>query len=277
MHSLELAVDQWTQKKVLITTAIIQEPSFYFKGVRQSFYELTKDYFDVEFDVLLAQIAFPEIYRHKPLYAVALFHEVGHFFDVEFGIVEATFLTHPAETHHILPGFSVKPAGMTDSLYRTLHKKHRGEFFCDLFATAYAGEAYSEFLGAFAEGNDASFSHPATLDRVDVMRAFLRRDQHVLPDMFNVALQTLGFPELRIRHVVPDVSEAFGNVRPYPITSDEERFGLLTAGWKFLERAPTLPSWRSMSEHDVERSVNDLVEKSLRSHMIVKKWAASAT
>jgi hypothetical protein len=276
VHSLELAAEGWTAEKIIITTAIVQERQFYFKGVSAAFYELAKDYFNVEFEQLLAQIAFPEIYRHKPLYAVALFHELGHFLDVENRIVRTTFLLQPPLTHHVLPGFS-SPLGLSDTAYTALQYRHRGEYFCDLFAACYAGEGYAEFLGEFAEGDDASPSHPATIDRVEVMRALLRGDRHVLVEMFNETLTFLGRSILQPRYVVPSVDEAFGNARPVPLKSDSERFGLMEAGWKFLGRAKTVPIWKDMPEEDLERKVNDLVEKSLRNHMITKKWAGSGT
>lgn len=279
VYLLELALVGFTKKSVAVTTAIIQERQFRFQGVDQDFYTYCKAWLNVDFESELIQISLPEIYRHRPLYNVALYHELGHFIDRHTNLTELTLIQLPAETNHILPGLSAKPAGMSDEHYLQLHKYHRMEFFADLFAASFTGRAIGTFLEQFAPNQPPSFTHPATYNRLQQIEALLTNKSSKIIEMFSTALAKLQLPKLQIRYQRPDLAPAFDNVRPCKITNDGEVHGVLEAGTEYLENAQQRksPPWSNFPEEDVERIVNDLVEKSIRNRMVSDRWANGST
>lgn len=88
VYGMELALNGFTKHPVAVTTAIIQEQQFKFQGVPQNFYKYCEGFLAIEFEAELIQIALPEIYRHRPLYNVALYHELGHFIDRHQNLTE---------------------------------------------------------------------------------------------------------------------------------------------------------------------------------------------
>lgn len=279
VFGLRQALEGWNENPVTISTALIQDSNFYLKSVDPEFYQLTEAYFGIKFEQELVQIALPQIYRHKPLYNVALYHELGHFVDLHRGVTDHTLLTHDAQTSHILPGISARPTGMSESDYELLQIKHRREFFADLFAASYVGTSIKIFLEAFAADNAISFSHPATYDRLQVLQAFMSGTPNVIVDLFRSTLDTLGLAKLEKHYAPPDIGPFFDNIRPYELKSVEEVHGIFESAYHFLDdaekrnRAP----WDSMEEEQIERIVNDLVEKSTRNWMIKERWKSGAS
>lgn len=260
-HCLKTALASWTKEKALITTALTQDVdySFYFQGVSQVFYSLARAYTGVSFPGELVQIALPQIYQHRPLLNVALYHELGHFLDDHHGIVNQSLLLMPS-----------------DRLPEETARKHRSEYFADIFAAGYAGMAYRDFLAEFANNNPVCDTHPATEDRIAVIDSFLAGKQTSIIDLFQTALTARGLSKLEKAFSVPDISEAFSNVRPYMIQNEKELHGIFEAGATYLKQVlanPTSP-WLEAGEATTERLINDLVEKSIRNSMILNRWRA---
>lgn len=273
VHCLKSALASWTTKNALITTALTQDKaySFYFQGVNQEFYTLAKAFTGVEFNSELVQIAFPQIYRHRPLLNVALYHELGHFLDVHHGIVNQSLLLVPSEQLQ-LPGINFDTLSLDQKDQIALY--HRREYFADIFAAGYVGNAYREFLDAFAMSNPVSFTHPATNDRLVLIDLFLSGTPHYITDLFQASLKKLGLRQLGINFFAPDLLASFNNARPYAIQNEAELHGIFEAGNTFLKQMLTTPAnlWVEIDEITSERMINDLVEKSIRNSMIVDKW-----
>ncbi|MBY0270336.1 MAG: hypothetical protein K2X06_10730 [Burkholderiales bacterium] len=274
VYGLQLALEKYKKNPVTITTAIIQERQFRFRGVRANFYIYCEYLLNVKFESELIQIALPEIYRHRPLYNVALYHELGHFIDRHQNLTEYTLLLAPASSNHLLPGVSAKPADMSDDQYEQYQCNHRMEFFADLFAAAYTGRAIKTFLEQFAPNRSASDSHPATGVRLQQIEALLAGNTTTIIEVFQKALTSLRLPELAVRYKRPNVNAAFNNVRPYAIANDAEVHGILEAGTEYLQVAETRRSdpWKNCKDEDVEKVINDLIEKSIRNRMVAVRW-----
>ncbi|PSJ16075.1 hypothetical protein C7H79_15460 [Nitrosomonas supralitoralis] len=272
-----MALLSWTTgKKALITTALTHEKafSFYFQGVNHDFYTLAKSLTDVQFNSELVQIAFPQIYRHRPLLNVALYHELGHFLDVHHGIVNLSLLAIPVESLP-LPGLNFDE--MTSEQINIIATSHRREYFADIFAASYVGNAYKDFLDAFAKNNQVSWTHPATNARLDLIDSFLSGAQNDIIDLFQTSLTKKGLRKLEINFLVPDVLEAFNNARPYKIQNEAELHGIFEAGTTYLKQTQistdSTNSWtHSTGEATTERIINGLIEKSIRNSMIVGNW-----
>lgn len=95
------------------------------------------------------------------------------------------------------------------------------------------------------------------------------------------ALKALNLPELKIRFSVPDVVTAFDGVLVYKIQDDAELFGIFKASWDYLEHQVNSPAapWAlgGISQPEIEKTVNDLTEKSIRNYEIRERWAVGAS
>jgi hypothetical protein len=276
VYGLQCAVTEWFAaqkhgvKPPLIMTSLIQEANFYFKSISADFDEVLRNHLSTSIDYEIVQIKLPEVYRQKPLYTVALYHELGHFMDVRFVIAQNVEVLRPDLT---LPSMSAPTATMTpmEKAGRLLHIR---EYFADLFAACYCGSAIKRFLEGFAPSNGPSWSHPATYDRIQVVQALLEGKPHALIEAFNLALKARAQPLLQLRFSRPALDTCFDSIRPVLLTSDAEVHGILDAAWGYLDRAAergTEP-WKSLDDLEIERVINDLVEKSIRNRMILEQW-----
>lgn len=269
VHCLKKSLEQWTDKKAIITTAVTQEKgySFYFQGMPQDFYSLAAAYTGVNFTGELVQLAFPEIYQHRPLLNVALYHELGHFLDTHHGIVNKSLLMIPYD-ELALPLQNNDFNTLTDQQKQEIATHHRREYFADIFAASYSGNAYKNFLKEFAGNNPVCMTHPATEDRLKLIDLFLSKQQNEIISLFQNALTTLNLIKLELAFKIPDVTEAFSNTRPYSIQNEKELHGIFEASATYLNQL----SLNSDEEIDTERVINNLVEKSIRNSMTVDRW-----
>jgi hypothetical protein len=172
-----------------------------------------------------------------------------------------------------LPSMSAPTSTMTpiEKATRLLHLR---EYFADLFAACYCGSAIKRFLEGFAPSSGPSFTHPATYDRIQVVQAVLTGTQHAMIDAFNLALKARAQPLLKPRFIRPALDACFDAIRPAALSSDAEVHGILDAAWEYLDRAAerSTEPWKSLDDLEIERVINDLVEKSIRNRMILEQW-----
>ena len=267
-HCLKVALEDWTHKKALITTALTQDKasSFYFQGVSQQFYVLAEVYSGVKFDSELVQIAFPKLYQHRPLLNVALYHELGHFLDTHQGIVNQSLL--------LVHGDQLPLPSVPAQIVNQVTTSHRKEYFADLFAASYTGIAYRDFLAEFAPNYPVCETHPATHDRLELIDKFLSESESDIIDLFQSTLLNLGLKQLKVAFSVPNIFDSFTNARPYIIKNEAELHGIFEAGANYLKSLHSNPisPWAEAGEITTERTINDLVEKSIRNCMITDRW-----
>ncbi|URV24849.1 hypothetical protein [Burkholderia gladioli] len=279
-YGLERAASDWTDKDLVITTALLQSPDFHLKAPAPDITALIAAETGVNLTIEVVQSALPEIYRHRPLYCIALYHELGHFIDMQANITQTSLLLSGVLGPPLLPGLQLPPNIPPQDLggVQRIVESHRMEYFADLFSACYMGDSAIAFLEAFAPAYPVSLTHPATASRVAIMRDFLDGTQNDIVDMFQNALGQRGLPRLQPRFIVPDVSQSFGGVRPHAIVEEAEIHGLFIAGWNFLDVVATgqSPAWIGLDSVAIEATVNDLVEKSIRNHMVREAWNAAA-
>ncbi|MEW8509185.1 MAG: hypothetical protein AB2598_21100 [Candidatus Thiodiazotropha sp.] len=218
----------------------------------------------IDLKIELAHISLPALYRHKPLYHVALYHELGHFIDTHYKITETTLLQHPPPTQ----------TGVDPAVIQQVELRHRMEFFADLFAASYTGEGIYKFLENFAPGQPASPTHPATDIRLRNINKFLNGKANNILSVFQAALKVRSLPELVSRFESLDIEIPFAEIRPVNIVSPNQIHGILDAGWTFLGQVigNRIEQWKDLDGLQAERIVNDLIEKSVRNWMIIEKW-----
>jgi len=271
-YSLSLALSDWLSEQCVISTALLNDRDYHFYPLDtwKSINLLLPDFTYDKFDKLLVQVALPRIYRHKPLYYIPLYHELGHFIDNHFKITETTFLEIPA---------SVGSNPQESKFIKDLQTRHRMEHFADLFATSYLGSEHYKFLQKIAPNAPASETHPATNDRESIAKDFLNKKDNKIIDIFSNALSKLGLQELIIRYKYPDLNSTYGNLRPYAITSNEEVHGIFGAAWEYYDLANQRlhNPWSEIDIMDISKIINDLTEKSIRNRVIVEKWENATT
>lgn len=252
VYSLSRALKDWTTAPSAITTALLEDLQYHFDPLDPA--HVIRLVVDSVFDVELIQIALPKLYRHRPIYNVALYHELGHYLDKRFQIVSMSLLLRPQ-------------TDKSDPLYRR-------EFFSDLIAASYTGRAIIRLLEHIAPDATDDKEHPATSRRIRNIEDFLAGKSNEYIDIYQSALAGLSLAPLTVRYATPDVARCFDNMRPYAIKSEKELHGILDAGWEYLARAHQKDHspWKELEEHEIDRIINDLIEKSVRNWMITEKW-----
>ncbi|AGH99181.1 M48 family metalloprotease [Micavibrio aeruginosavorus] len=261
---LDAALKDWTTDNYLITTAILHEMNFYFQGISPSFYTEAEGFCGETFEYKLIQVALPDLYRHRPLYNVALYHELGHFIDTHKAISDYLLLLSPNVQ---LPRLS---AGVDEKIRRN----HVMEYWADIFAASYLGYGIHKFLDRFAHNVPVSATHPATSDRLELIEAFLDGKSMPILDGFQAVLSQRNLGKLEIRFDSLDVKEYFDNVMPCPISNIGQLHALFDSSWDYLETAQQrlAEPWSLIREDQIEKMINDLSEKSIRNFMISQRW-----
>lgn len=267
-YALNIALEDWVPDNCVITTALLDDKlSYHFNPVDawKRINILLPDFEYTKFNGLLIQIALPRIYKHKPLYYIPLYHELGHFIDVNFGITQMTLISHPPD-----------PAQNRQS-----EISYRQEFFADLFAACYVGEENYKLLKKLSPSSASNHTptHPSTNFRMQLALDFLSEKDNEIVNLFQDTLNKLGLPKLEKKYVIPDLSETFGNLRPYTIQNNQELHGILEAAWTFFDEAikKKLLPWSNIEESDISKIINDLTEKSIRNKVIQEKWKSAIT
>src|SRR5262245_3912385 len=151
----------------------------------------------------------PRLYRHHPLRCVPLYHELGHFIDLRYGVVTRALLLKPVDQNPALTA-SI-PSEWASSLARAeleyVVANHLREFFSDLFGASYCGSAYREFMNEVFPDAGASPTHPAMKDRLDILNAFVADQPHPIIEALSVALSALVLPSLVKRFQSPNVDK----------------------------------------------------------------------
>lgn len=264
--ALGKALQDWLGKEFIITTALSTDKDFHFFPYDpwKELNLLLPDFEYPGFDKILIQICLPKLYKHIPLYNVALYHELGHFVDTHYKIVDSTFLINPL----------VPQKNIDLKTLKYIETNHRAEIFADLFAACYTGDANYKFLEDAAYNHPPSDTHPATDFRIEISKKFLKGNPTQIIDMYQNALSLRKLPQLDIKFDIPDLAESFNSIRPYAIKSERELHGMMQASWNFLADSydSNEEPWVSIDQNEITRIINDLTEKSIRNKAIVDKW-----
>ncbi|EMH1504898.1 hypothetical protein DMB99_17045 [Proteus mirabilis] len=279
VYCLNDACQKWINDKTLITTALSPNiMGFYFKPVIKNFYVFFEKNLDVSFDAELIQISLPEIYRRRPLCSTPLYHELGHYIDISRGISELALLYFRKKGNGILPFPDGKNAWGDNE--QDIWLNHCREYFADLFSAQFVGRSGIDFLKKLAGSDPSSNTHPSTKNRIEIVENFLSQIKNPVIDMFNDVISALhrGDKLLCSNLSLPlpqkEVGIAFDNVRPFEMIDKSEMHSFIDSSWHYLCRMWDNPTgvWTGLSKETIEKTINDLVEKSIRNIMIIEKW-----
>lgn len=270
-YVLRKALRHWVDREALVSSASLEELNYFFEPL-DLWDQISKTLsdFDTEgYAPLLVRIGSPAAYRNRPIFCVPLFHELGHFVDDYYKISARTLFVNPPDP---------PPSGsnIDAKVWRSINLNHRMEHFADLFSACYVGEAAKKSLLAIAPDDQDSPTHPSTAKRCDVMASFLESRSHRIVDLFQNILDASGITRLSHFFRLPDISEPFDEILTAPLAGDEELFGVFPSAWDYLERqiedrtAPWVGG--KTAPFKIEKTINDLVEKSIRNYEIREKW-----
>lgn len=265
-YCINMALNDWKKKPTIITTALMDEPfGYHFRGLDPwAEIKAILPNFDAQaFDRELALIGLPRLYRHKPLFCTPLYHELGHFVDKHWGITNMTKL--------LLPQFIGRNTHLTQ-----INTHHWAEYFADLFAASYIGRSSVSALQIINPNSPESRTHPSNSARMLLVDEFLAGQKNPIIDSIKETLSKLGAPPLTVRYTAPDIRNDYDNLCPYVIESDKHMHGIFeSANDYFLSRIQqsTCP-WTNKETNleNLEKVINDLTEKSIRSYSIKKYW-----
>jgi len=255
VYCLEKALSDWddTNKYIIVISLSNDLNGFWFNSMlslKEIYYDIFKADFSIFFKHRLIQITLPKYLSQDYLANVVLYHELGHFIDQRYGIIEK----------------------LSSAISLTnIEKIHYGEFFSDIFASQYIGEASNYYLHYIAHEAPDSESHPSTNSRIDLVEKFLNGKTDPILDHLKDATFKITGKELKDRRkIIKD--DDFKAFIPTNIVSDEELHSIFEIGWRLWKNPLPEYSDKHIGEFDKYRIINSLMEKSISNYMVVNKW-----
>ncbi|MGY4540024.1 hypothetical protein ACVW0P_004466 [Mucilaginibacter sp. UYNi724] len=234
--------------------------------------------YGIEFEKRLVQINLPLILAKDYFSSVILYHELGHFIDLYYGIssrMASDLINYPPlEWAKIQDYFTF----LQSPLNITRLKNHLGEYFCDLFAAQYIGHTSNHYLKYLeSKGSDRSnSSHPSSNNRLQIVDDFLAKKQNVIGNIIKTYVKDITKLELTKRFKVTS-SDDFYHFLPLEIESDQELHGVFPYTWKiWLDGSATFKTNAGITgelpNKVIYKSLNNLIEKSIGNYFIKKDW-----
>ena len=274
-YVLRKALRHWINREALVSSASLDELTYFLEPL-DLWDQISKTLsgFDTEgYAPLLVRIGSPAAYRNRPIFCVPLFHELGHFVDNYYKISARTLFLDP-------PGPPPARSNIDTQLWQQVNCRHRMEHFADLFSACYVGEAAKKSLLAIAPDNPDSPTHPSTTKRCDAIDSFLAGKPHRIVSLFQHTLDASSINRLTHFFTPTEVSESLDKVLTAPLVRDEQLFGVFPSAWDYLEQQIEHQTAPWVDEHStpykIEKTINDLIEKSIRNYEIREKWCDGA-
>lgn len=269
-YVLRKALKEWIPEDALISSAALEEFNFFLNPADLwDHIGRSLNRFDTQsYKPLVVRIGAPEAYKNRPIFCVPLFHELGHFVDHHFKLSELSMLLHPP---------AAPQRGISQGEWNIINLRHRMEHFADLFSSCYCGAASTKSLLAIAPGHPDSPTHPSTDKRVAIVDDFLNGRPNHMVLIIQETLQARGQKKLDQWFALPDIGASFDDVVTYKIPNVSELYGIFLAGWDYLhdQLENRTAAWvdGDVDAYTIEKTVNDLVEKSIRNFEIRERWA----
>lgn len=263
---LNKALEDWvdTSPLIIVTSLSNKLNSYSFesyhpellKQIKNIIYRLYK----VKLDYRLIKINMPRLAVRDYLANVVLYHELGHFVDKELNFSERVFRKKYGKGY---------PTNSNTN--DTLAFNHLMEFFADLFAAQYVGDASNKYLHHIAFGQEDSLTHPATKRRIEMVNKFLKDENDDMIIIFNETLLELGKEELKKRYKVYNDDYQLKNLIPEEINDTKDLHGIFKLGWD-LWMAPENNFLKDFNPSERYALLNNLIEKSISNYHILENW-----
>jgi len=214
----------------------------------------------------LIRITLPKSLSRDYLSSAVLYHELGHFIDLEYNISQKILLKkYPP---HIPIPIGVLPSDINKEYRHTL------EFFADLFAAQYVNQSTNFFLQRITtpSRDGDSETHPSTAKRLQIVNDFIDGKPLEILDEFNHVLSPSSLPALKVRHsnLDPKISD-FKNLTPQKLKTPQELHAIFKLAWDVWIDSET-NFLKDFEEKERYHIINNLVEKSISNYTIQEKW-----
>ena len=279
---LQKAMSDWIDEKKFIIVTSLQNNLYSVSydlsyAMNKNFYKSLETEYGVVFEQKLVQINLPLTLSKDYLSSVALYHELGHFVDLQHSITMA--LRYAIELKQIpvtdlldyMPYLTVPDIDLIKLEY------HLGEYFCDLFAAQYIGETLGLFLQYITNNsNKDSTTHPATVNRVKVIADFIAGTENPIVNLIQTGVEALTGKKFEIRYK-KIISDDFYKLIPYEVKSDAELHGSIIYGWQVwlddIDKFNQCMKYDvNLSESTIYRVINSLVEKTIGNYFTIQYW-----
>lgn len=301
VHCLKVALDDWIDsgdKYIIVTSFVNDINAFSFDpslATNNKFYDLVKLNYNILFKAKLIQINIPTFLSRDYLANVVLYHELGHFINLKDSITEALYdemlldyIRNDIKGRDLVDFLKYFPYLSSLPEVKALYiknepinilKMHLAEYYCDLFASQYIGNTLSSYLSYITFNQaDYVFTHPSTLNRVELVDHFLSKksDSYTL-NKFKEAIKRITKKDLQIRYTEIKTDD-FENLIPIEILHETELHYLYIHGWKIWSEKPRIFEEKNKMDYklpdiNIYRIINNLIEKSIANHIIKTGWA----
>lgn len=283
---LDRAMSDWIDPEKFIIVTSLQNSLYSFSydlsyAKNDIFYQSLQTEYGINFERKLIQINLPLNLSKDYLSSVALYHELGHFVDLQHSITSVAAydiwsgnFKEKASLEKFLPLLKETELDRFKLFY------HLGEYFCDLFAAQYIGDTLGLFLEYItSKGELDSPTHPSTVNRIEVISDFVNGNENPLINYLQSVVHELTDKNLENRFDRV-TSEDFYALVPYDIQNDRELHGTIVYGWDvwmedFKKFNDGMKYDVNLSEDTIYRVINNLVEKSIGNYFTVQNWQKS--
>lgn len=257
VYCLEKALKDWVPSEDYIIVTSLQNNIIHYSfnrtlALQEHYYDIIDNIYNIKFKKRLIQINLPKYLAQDFLANVVLYHELGHFIDAKYKITDRIAYTLSLDL---------------------IETKHYSEFFADIFAAQYIGKSSNYYLNYIAYQNMGSYTHPATVDRINIVNDFLNNNMAVdskLSNIFYGTGLTTGINlEIRFNKIKKD---DFLNLVPADINSVSNLHSIFEVGWNlWLNDASHFKSM-NFNFSDTYKIINNLIEKSISNFMVLESW-----
>ncbi len=279
---LNKAMSDWIDAQKFIIVTSLQNNLYSFSydlsyAMNKNFYQSLETEYGVVFDQKLVQINLPLTLSKDYLSSVALYHELGHFVDLQHSITSTLRYAIELKQIAVADVISYMPfltAPVIDSIKL---EYHLGEYFCDLFAAQYIGETLGLFLQYITSiANKDNLTHPSIVNRVKVISDFINGNDNPIVNLIQTGVTALTGKNFAIRYD-KIVSDDFYKLIPYEIKSEAELHGSIIYGWQVwlddIDKFNQCMGYNvNLSEPTIYRVINSLVEKTIGNYFTIQHW-----
>lgn len=221
-----------------------------------------QDKFNIKFEFSLLNLNMPEHLVGDYLANVILFHEIGHFVDRKYKIVEKIF---EAEATFVAFKRSPDPSNRAFIAKQQIYYK---EFFADVFAAQYIGDTCSKYLSYISYGSGDGNSHPSTIRRIATVEDFNLGRANEMIDLFQRYSARAANRNTLVKRY-SDINDSFAENKILKIASPSEVPSLFIKGWEcWLSSGSKFPRNLDTGLLDGYVQLNDLIQTSISTYQI---------
>lgn len=294
VECLNVALNDWIDSNdyIIVTSLNNSLSSFSFVpslDFQDPLLHYIKNNFSVGFKKRLIQINLPKSFSRDYFANVVLYHELGHFVDLQYKISEALskvlFNKYKlnqlstqavADVQFFFPYISL--SDYSDITKFNLIRQHLGEYFSDVFASQYIGECSNYYLDYITNnGAGTSNTHPSTINRIKLVNDFIEGNKNFIIDSLVDATQQITNTRTLTKRFNRIKSKNFLQLLPVEISHSNQLSSLYILGWELWQNYNQDFEKNNSMNYTLKASkryeiINNLIEKSISNYIISESW-----